>query len=219
MITVREVEKNAGQPGLGRLLDAEETTSTPPGARTAAWRALGRLQGAQVVLHVGDVGLQSLGVSPGADGSQALGSANTALWLPQKGDALPWASGDHGLVPDLLWDDVREWFEPDGSLLDVYVFDTTVADWQAFVDLVRSVPSAPSAPVSAYQISAPKPDFGMAAVEWIPDGRAAFSGLGVGAWRVVPLPRKRNGSAKTRTAPRPAWPLGKLGWHAAVGRR
>jgi hypothetical protein len=41
-------------------------------------------------------------------------------------------------VPDLLWDDVREWFEPDGSLLDAYVFDTTVADWQAFVDLVRS---------------------------------------------------------------------------------
>jgi hypothetical protein len=42
------------------------------------------------------------------------------------------------LVPDLLWDDVREWFEPDGSLLDAYVFETTVADWQAFVDLVRS---------------------------------------------------------------------------------
>jgi hypothetical protein len=47
-------------------------------------------------------------------------------------------SGDHGLVSDLLWEDVREWFEPDGSLLDAYVFDTTVADWQAFVDFVRS---------------------------------------------------------------------------------
>lgn len=41
-------------------------------------------------------------------------------------------------MPDLLWDDVREWFEPDGSLLDACVFGTTVADWQAFVDLVRS---------------------------------------------------------------------------------
>jgi hypothetical protein len=41
-------------------------------------------------------------------------------------------------VPDLLWEDVRQWFELDGSLLDAYVFDTTVADWQAFVDLVRS---------------------------------------------------------------------------------
>lgn len=39
---------------------------------------------------------------------------------------------------DLRWDDVREWFEMDGSLLDAYVFDTRIADWQAFVDLVRS---------------------------------------------------------------------------------
>ncbi|GAA1849003.1 hypothetical protein [Actinomadura bangladeshensis] len=42
-------------------------------------------------------------------------------------------------MPDLLWEDVRRFFEPDGSLLDAYVFDTTVADWQNFVDLVRSV--------------------------------------------------------------------------------
>lgn len=59
-------------------------------------------------------------------------------WPARKGDALLRVSGDHGLVPDLLWEDVREWFEPDGSLLDAYVFDTTVAEWQAFVDLVRS---------------------------------------------------------------------------------
>jgi hypothetical protein len=58
--------------------------------------------------------------------------------LARKWDALPGACGDHDRVGDLLWDDVREWFEPDGSLLDAYVFDTTVADWQAFVDLVRS---------------------------------------------------------------------------------
>lgn len=59
-------------------------------------------------------------------------------WVESKWDALLGASGDHGLVVDLLWDDVREWFQPDGSLLDAYVFDTTVGDWQAFVDLVRS---------------------------------------------------------------------------------
>jgi hypothetical protein len=59
-------------------------------------------------------------------------------WVEWKWDALLGASGDHGLVGDLLWDDVREWFQPDGSLLDAYVFDTTVGDWQAFVDLVRS---------------------------------------------------------------------------------
>ncbi|ATE54783.1 hypothetical protein [Actinosynnema pretiosum] len=41
-------------------------------------------------------------------------------------------------MPDLVWDDVAELFEPDGMLLDAYVFDTTMADWQAFVDLVRS---------------------------------------------------------------------------------
>jgi hypothetical protein len=37
-----------------------------------------------------------------------------------------------------MWDDVSELFVADGSLLDAYVFDTTVAEWQAFVDLVRS---------------------------------------------------------------------------------
>jgi hypothetical protein len=61
--------------------------------------------------------------------------ASRLVW---KWDALLGASGDHGLMGDLLWEDVREWFEPDGSLLDAYVFDTTVADWQAFVDLVQS---------------------------------------------------------------------------------
>jgi hypothetical protein len=59
-------------------------------------------------------------------------------WVERKWDALMRASGDHGLVGDLLWDDVREWFLPDGSLLDAYVFDTAVDDWQAFLDLVRS---------------------------------------------------------------------------------
>ncbi|WP_238010254.1 hypothetical protein KZZ52_53235 [Dactylosporangium sp. AC04546] len=43
-------------------------------------------------------------------------------------------------MPDLVWDDVRAWFDPEvnGVLPDVCVPDTTVADWQAVVDLVRS---------------------------------------------------------------------------------
>ncbi|MGW2479489.1 hypothetical protein ACWCWQ_06605 [Streptomyces sp. NPDC001571] len=43
-------------------------------------------------------------------------------------------------MPDLLWDDVREFFDPDlmGSLPDVQVADTSVEDWQAVLDLVRS---------------------------------------------------------------------------------
>jgi len=43
-------------------------------------------------------------------------------------------------VADLAWDDVSEWFdlESNGVLPDVHVPDTTVADWQAVVDLVRS---------------------------------------------------------------------------------
>ncbi|ONI81317.1 hypothetical protein ALI144C_22650 [Actinosynnema sp. ALI-1.44] len=40
-------------------------------------------------------------------------------------------------MADLMWNDVSELFVPDGSLLDAYVFDTTIAEWQAFVDLVR----------------------------------------------------------------------------------
>jgi hypothetical protein len=44
-------------------------------------------------------------------------------------------------VPDLLWDQVKRWFDPEvnGRLADVYVPDTAVADWQAVVDLVRSM--------------------------------------------------------------------------------
>ncbi|MCW2503650.1 MAG: hypothetical protein JWO79_1934 [Actinomycetia bacterium] len=41
-------------------------------------------------------------------------------------------------MPSLLWEDVRRSFEPDGSLIDAYVFDTTAVDWQQFIDLVRS---------------------------------------------------------------------------------
>ncbi|MFJ5726151.1 hypothetical protein [Streptomyces sp. NPDC093149] len=43
-------------------------------------------------------------------------------------------------MPDLLWDDVRNFFDPDlmGALPDVSVADTSVEDWQAVFELVRS---------------------------------------------------------------------------------
>lgn len=48
--------------------------------------------------------------------------------------------GHDGHVSDLVWDDVESWFDPEvsGRLPDAYVPDTTVADWQMVVDLVRS---------------------------------------------------------------------------------
>ncbi|WP_280403718.1 hypothetical protein [Nocardia brasiliensis] len=43
-------------------------------------------------------------------------------------------------VPDLLWSEVESFFDPDamGALPDCSVADTTVEDWQALFDLVRS---------------------------------------------------------------------------------
>ncbi|MET7733229.1 hypothetical protein ABZT02_17925 [Streptomyces sp. NPDC005402] len=43
-------------------------------------------------------------------------------------------------MPDLLWDDVKNFFDPDlmGPLPDVTVPGTSPADWQAVLDLVRS---------------------------------------------------------------------------------
>ena len=43
-------------------------------------------------------------------------------------------------MPDLLWDDVKSFFAPElmGALPDVRVPDTSVEDWQAVLDLVRS---------------------------------------------------------------------------------
>ncbi|MFC5723093.1 hypothetical protein ACFP1Z_23270 [Streptomyces gamaensis] len=43
-------------------------------------------------------------------------------------------------MPDLLWDDVRNFFDPDlmGALPDVCVENTSVEDWQAVFDLIRS---------------------------------------------------------------------------------
>ncbi|MEV4413290.1 hypothetical protein [Catellatospora sp. NPDC049609] len=41
-------------------------------------------------------------------------------------------------MPDLLWDDVKDFFDPDlmGSLPDVYIQNTTVDDLQALFDMV-----------------------------------------------------------------------------------
>lgn len=49
-------------------------------------------------------------------------------------------SGDHRGVSDLLWDEVKQWFDPveNGSAPDVIVADTTLADWQLLLDLIRS---------------------------------------------------------------------------------
>ncbi|MEU9161365.1 hypothetical protein AB0D29_13985 [Streptomyces sp. NPDC048424] len=43
-------------------------------------------------------------------------------------------------MPDLRWDDVRNFFDPDlmGALPDVSVADTTVEAWQAVFELIRS---------------------------------------------------------------------------------
>ncbi|NEW51799.1 hypothetical protein GV794_25820 [Nocardia cyriacigeorgica] len=43
-------------------------------------------------------------------------------------------------MSDLNWDDVKNFFDPAlmGALPDIYVHDTTVDDWQAVFDLVRS---------------------------------------------------------------------------------
>jgi hypothetical protein len=42
-------------------------------------------------------------------------------------------------VADLRWDDVRDFFDPElmGSLPDVLVSGTSIADWQAVLDLVE----------------------------------------------------------------------------------
>lgn len=52
--------------------------------------------------------------------------------------ALSPGAGQHGAVADLLWDDVKCFFDPDlmGSLPDVRVPDASVEDWQAVLDLV-----------------------------------------------------------------------------------
>lgn len=47
-------------------------------------------------------------------------------------------AGQHDEVADLLWGDVKCFFDPDsmGSLPDVRVPNASMADWQAVLDLV-----------------------------------------------------------------------------------
>jgi hypothetical protein len=44
----------------------------------------------------------------------------------------------HVVVHDLLWADVAGYLAPDGSLLDMYVFDVSNSDWQLVLDALRS---------------------------------------------------------------------------------
>ncbi|MEU1378079.1 hypothetical protein ABZ442_31180 [Streptomyces triculaminicus] len=41
-------------------------------------------------------------------------------------------------MPDVLWDDVKDCFDPEteGCLPDVFVKGTNIGDWQAFLDLI-----------------------------------------------------------------------------------
>ncbi|MFJ1791849.1 hypothetical protein [Kitasatospora griseola] len=43
-------------------------------------------------------------------------------------------------MPDLLWDDVRDFLDPDltGALPDLFVPGVSVEDWQALFDLVEA---------------------------------------------------------------------------------
>lgn len=43
-------------------------------------------------------------------------------------------------MPELVWDEVKNFFNPDlmGALPDVFVTGTTAEDWQAFFDLVQA---------------------------------------------------------------------------------
>jgi hypothetical protein len=43
-----------------------------------------------------------------------------------------------GVGRHLVWDDVAYYFELDGSLLDAYVFDVSMTDWQHVIDVVRA---------------------------------------------------------------------------------
>jgi hypothetical protein len=76
---------------------------------------------------------------------------NRCHWASDFGSAcLVWSHGialrsdkpawQHGRMPDLLWSEVKDFFDPDlmGALPDVSVSGTSVEDWQAVFDLVRS---------------------------------------------------------------------------------
>ncbi|GGN10983.1 hypothetical protein FHR83_003382 [Actinoplanes campanulatus] len=41
-------------------------------------------------------------------------------------------------MTDLYWEDVGWYFADEGALLDAYVFDASMADWQLILDVVRS---------------------------------------------------------------------------------
>jgi hypothetical protein len=38
----------------------------------------------------------------------------------------------------VTWDNCKEAFEQDGSLRDIYIYNTTLFDWQNFIDFIRN---------------------------------------------------------------------------------
>ena len=70
---------------------------------------------------------------------QALTSDPAGVELSWR-DAVVSVSRQHGKVPDLLWAEVKSFFDPDlmGTLPDVWVGDASVDDWQAVFDLVEA---------------------------------------------------------------------------------
>lgn len=68
------------------------------------------------------------------------GGVPLSLWSRETGVRWVAGAGQHGRVADLLWDDVKCFFDLDlmGSLPDVRVPAASVEDWQAVLDLVVS---------------------------------------------------------------------------------
>jgi len=63
-------------------------------------------------------------------------SCRSARSCPSRAETLE----EDGRVEMIPWDDVKEWFDPahNGTLPDVVVPDTTVADWEPLFALIRS---------------------------------------------------------------------------------
>ncbi|MGI5417970.1 hypothetical protein [Actinomadura luteofluorescens] len=78
-------------------------------------------------------------------------------------------------MPDLLWDDVRDFFDPElmGSLPDVVIEGTGVEDWQAVFDLLRSEDWAYEYSIDGQALSLP------AASEVFAEGREVYPALQV----------------------------------------
>jgi hypothetical protein len=89
-----------------------------------------------------------------------------------------WGAGEHpdrddASVTDLRWEDVARYFEDDGSLLDAYVFNTSLTDWQSVLDVVRSLGWPLDYAAARELVDAATPDDW-----WLPRCRAAVIARG-----------------------------------------